>query len=70
MEWKFGEHWFAYFMFLLLFSVVGAFLLFLLDFLGLRGKTAYQVFFLLMFIIFLPIAKFWHSKFLSKRKNH
>jgi hypothetical protein len=30
MEWKIGEHWFAYFMFLVLYSVAGGFLLFFL----------------------------------------
>ncbi len=63
MEWKVGEHWFAYFVLLLLFVVAGAFWLLLLDIFKI-GKTAtFLVFIFSMLIIFAPIAKYWHSKF-------
>ena len=69
MEWKIGEHWFAYFMFLLLFSVVGAIILLLLDIFEVRGMIAYMVFFFSMTVIFAPIARYWSSKFLNKDKQ-
>ena len=57
MEWKLGEHWFAYFMFLVLFIIVGAFILVLLDILEIRGRLGFLMFFFSMFIIFASIAK-------------
>jgi len=69
MEWKLGELWFVYFMFLVLFIIVGAFFLFLLDILEIRGISGFLVFFFSMSIIFAPIAKYWHGKFLSKEKQ-
>jgi len=69
MEWKFGEHWFAYFMFLVLFIIVGAFFLLLLDILEIRGIPAFLLFFFSISIIFAPIAKYWHGKFLNKEKQ-
>ena len=70
MEWKLGEHGFAYFLFLLLFFAVGAIILFLLDIFEVRGINAYLMFFFLMTVMFAPIAKYWRSKFLNKRKKH
>ena len=68
MEWKIGEHWFACFMFLVLFVMVGAFLLLLLDILEIRGMLGFLVLFYSMTIIFVPIAKYWHGKLLNKCK--
>ncbi len=69
MEWKIAEHWLACFMFLVLFVVVGAFFLLLLDILEIRGMLGFLVFFFSMAIIFAPIAKYWHGKFLNKGKD-
>ncbi|MHC4171701.1 MAG: hypothetical protein ACYTBX_05050 [Planctomycetota bacterium] len=69
MESKLGEHWFAYFMFLILFSIVGAVFLLLLNIFEIRGRLGFLLFFFSMFIIFAPIAKYWHGKFLNNDKD-
>lgn len=67
MEWKLGEHWFAYFMLILLFIVAGSAILFVLDFFQIKGIVAYLIFFFSITVIFVPIAKCWHNKFIQKR---
>jgi len=69
MEWKLGEHWFAYLMFLVLFIIVGVLFLLLLDILEIRGISGFLVFFFSMSIIFAPIAKYWHGKFWNKERQ-
>ena len=69
MEWKLGEHWFAYLTFVILFIIVGALFLVLLDILEIRGISGFLVFFFSMSIIFAPIAKYWRGKFLNKERQ-
>jgi uncharacterized membrane protein len=73
MEWKIGEqigkHCFSCFIFLVLFVVVGAFFLSLLEFLEISEMLRFGVFFFLMVIVFFPMAKYWRGKFLNKNKH-
>ncbi len=69
MEWKIGQHWFACFMFIVLFVIVGTFFLLLLDILEIKGMFGFLVFFFSMTIGFWPLAKYWRSKFLNKNKD-
>jgi hypothetical protein len=69
MEWKLSEHWFAYFLFLVLFIIAGALFRLSLDVLEIRGTPGFLVFFFLTPIIFAPIAKYWHGKFLNKDRD-
>ena len=59
MEWKLAEHWFAYFSFLVLFVIAGAIFMLLLDILEIKGVLGFLVFFVSIFIIFVPTAKHW-----------
>ena len=69
MEWKLGEHWFAYFILILSFTAVGTVLLFLLDLLEIKGIPGFLVLLFSMSIIFAPITKYWHRKFINKDKK-
>lgn len=69
MEWRFGVHWFAYLIFLLLFVAVGTIIFLVLDIYQIKGLTAFLIFFFSIIVLFIPIAKYWHNTFLKKSKN-
>ena len=66
MESKIAEHFFAYFILVALFDLMGVFILVLLDVLGIKN---FWLFFLIMAVLFVPIAKFWNRKFFKRSKN-
>lgn len=70
MEWKIGEHFFAYFLFLVLFVAVGVLFLLLLKIFEINEILEFWLLFFVMSIIFFPIAKFWRAKFLNKGKDN